>query len=364
MNKTIEHNFFRAFLMGGVFHTCIEWMQDEYNLTYSDSKDEMHPTKRHLHDVVEPSNIKLETEAFDSGGVEYLDSLLMDEIECNINECKTEADRMRYICTLLTPFKVYSDIFTPIKFIESSNKDTERCRQHIEFWKKNTDKKMDSNRQIECLNEAIEKNTYNIERSKYISEQLKHLSRQDYDADSVGRYFYAYCHIVIDYANRLDALLLTYGIDLFRVQEECGIYLLEQRDVFVVSLYIGSMELTRKYISNLPIDTMNLPETMDKQLAKIVFSKAIKAGYMKPTKFGCRWDKNNLGDSLLAYMLMRIYPNRLPISELEPYFGVEHLSKTRNQVKDNKGNEKTGRPAGCPLGYEKIDALFEDIEQI
>lgn len=55
------------------------------------------------------------------------------------------------------------------------------------------------------------------------------------------------------FANRLDALLLTYGIDLLRLQRESGLYLKGQyRQITDIDCYIGSMELAQRYIDALP----------------------------------------------------------------------------------------------------------------
>lgn len=54
-----------------------------------------------------------------------------------------------------------------------------------------------------------------------------------------------------EFINRLDALLLEYGIDLMELQKECGITLKQGRNIEDIAPYIGTPELTQRYIDAL-----------------------------------------------------------------------------------------------------------------
>lgn len=147
-----------------------------------------------------------------------------------------------------------------------------------------------------------------------------------------------FVEIMVMYANRLDALLLTYGIDLMRLQRESGLYLKAHRRITDVDSYIGSMELAQKYIDALPKEpqraqpeqttdaqslnpepeqaapepqqehqeatTSTIPTINDTDKEKFVFGNALQKQYMK-LKNGCYiW---TLTKSLLAYMCGRLY---------------------------------------------------------
>ncbi len=361
MDKSIERAFFKAFQQGGVFEVCSGWIQSEYKLNYSYTTDNMHPEVARMHNEIHPQFIKEETALFDSSVIEYLDSPLMDEIESNINECRTEQDRVRYIYSLLAPFKIYSDKFIPLRVVKQLQNRKEECSKAIEYWTKNAAWRKDAEEQIGANEESITNSDRDIERTTYISEQLRVLAHKTCDTNSIESYFNAFVDIIYKYANRLDALLLTYGIDLLKIQDECHIYILEQRDVFVLSQYIGSMELAQKYVSKMPTKQLILPNAIDTPLAQKIFPRAIEAGYMKQTDFGCKWDTNKNSVSLLAYMLDMVYSGNFRETELNVYFGVKKLSKTLNQILNNKGNAEKGRPAGRPVGFEKIDDLFYDV---
>ena len=47
---------------------------------------------------------------------------------------------------------------------------------------------------------------------------------------------------------KLDAMLLKHGIDMMRLQEECDVYLQNERSLTAVARYIGSEKLAKKYI--------------------------------------------------------------------------------------------------------------------
>ena len=93
---------------------------------------------------------------------------------------------------------------------------------------------------------------------KYISEQSKLIGSVKCSIICVSHQFTA--EIVVfnilfdlleEFINRLDALLLEYGIDLMELQKESGIILKPQRDIDDVAPYIGTRELAQRYIDAL-----------------------------------------------------------------------------------------------------------------
>ena len=114
MNKTIEKEFFEAFKWGGVVNNCIEWMRYIYNLPPikpNNSKacegiqdKEVKDKFDNFYKEILPKDILKKTEAFNDKVIMNMDSPLMDEIEANLNECKTEVEREIYLFSLLKPF--------------------------------------------------------------------------------------------------------------------------------------------------------------------------------------------------------------------------------------------------------------------
>ena len=251
MDKTIEKTFFKAFELGGVVNACISYFQQKYDLGYYPQGDEELPPewKEHFYTKL-PEFILKETETFYNNRREY-ESPLIDEIEQNLKECTTIQEQDRYLFSLLTPFKRYSDIFHPTATINRLKNNIEKTKQDKEFWASSNEN--DKDKQIEACNWFIEQREKEIERTYYINSQfIKITCGQINEKNTVENCLYIFVSAVSNFANRLDALLLTYGIDLMRLQKESGIYLKNYRCITDVDWYIGSMELAQKYIDELP----------------------------------------------------------------------------------------------------------------
>ena len=117
MEKTIERKFFEAFKWDGVVDKCINWMRYTYNLPNMKPNDDNNEEKQLSEEAskaneewdkfyreVLPKEILEATDAFDDTVIKYMDSPLMDEIEANLNECSTDAQKERYLFSLLKPF--------------------------------------------------------------------------------------------------------------------------------------------------------------------------------------------------------------------------------------------------------------------
>jgi len=191
----------------------------------------------------------------------------------------------------------------------------------------------------------------------------------------------AFVSVKVMFANRLDALLLTYGIDLLRLQRESGLYLKDYRLITDVDSYIGSMELAQKYIDALPKEPQQeqttdaqslnpepqqelkdiLPEQLKTDEAVKIFQKAIDARMIEKTATGLKWFKTK---QLLAYFATRMS---------DKFSLITRLDKDGNKTTDWKTFETLFGEQGLkgakqnwmrlntkfkPTGFEKVDALF------
>lgn len=108
-----------------------------------------------------------------------------------------------------------------------------------------------------------------------------------------------------------------------------------------------------------------LSETLNTELAKKVFGKAIKAGYMKECSSHYKWNESKV---LLSYMCGRIYcgdyPERLKM-ETKTYwkFGTELFPDTElcalfatSDIGQSRQNRKD---LTVPKNFQKIDIFFE-----
>ena len=293
MNKTIEKEFFEAFKWGGVVNNCIEWMRYIYNLPPikpGDRKGCESLQNKEAKDKVDnfykeilPKDILEKTEAFNDKVIMNMDSPLMDEIEANLNECKTEVEREGYLLSLLKPFGDIPSgcgiarIYHPkveIKRLESEIVDFERNKA---FWQKKEEDELvedvngksagTSKEQIEACNSMIEGRKEQIDWVLFVNRRFCELTGKFEDGarwmqkGTVEHCLSAFIRIMSVFADRLDALLLTYGIDLMKLQEISGLYLKSHRLITDIDVYVGSRDLAQKYIDDLSkLDGQQQPE--------------------------------------------------------------------------------------------------------
>lgn len=281
MDKTIETTFFKAFEMGGVVHMCIDWMREKYDLGYTPQPTEAERKKqleklpdekqqkqiraskrwKQYYDEILPKQIADETEVFDFSVIESgRTAKIIEEIEANLKECKDDIERERYLYTLLIPFECVAKIFHPTAEIERLRAAINECNQDKIFWDKqqdfidaNTGKKIDTKKQSKACISMAKRYQDGIDRVYHINKRFCDiLGTQIHEKGTVEYYCSCWMGSASQYANRLDALLLTHGMDLIELQKKSGLYLKGYRSITDVDYYIGSMELARHYINALP----------------------------------------------------------------------------------------------------------------
>lgn len=399
MDKTIEKKFFKTFEFGGTLHKCFDWMQEKYDLGIKLNKEDENKPKKALppkwqqfYDDILPKIIKEETEAFDYSVIKYTDSPLIDEIANNLDECTNDMQRDRYIYSLLTPFKEYSDKFNPISEIKKLKgevngicgiKDFER---DLAMWENMPESKPIKNINVEpagtpkeqakACKELIEEYKYRIERANFVANKYRELigsseSERWLQKGTVENCMSTLHHYLCVFAYRLDALLLERGINLLWYQNECGIYLFERRNITDIWDYLGSYELAKKYIDEAipkyPVheqgkntetveNEIALPSELDTEQAKALLQRAIQNNLCDNNY---KWLKSK---ALLAYFADKAseclglgkgeYDGKIKTSwrPFETLFGISKLSGARRDY------QKTGT---LPDGYKEVDKLFE-----
>lgn len=406
MDKTIEKKFFEAFKWGGVVDKCISWMRYTYNLPKmkpsnngdNDEKQQSEETGKEdekwdkFYREVLPKEILEATEAFDDAVIKYMDSPLMDEIEANLNECSTDTQRERYLFSLLKPFGEngcdFANTYNPvaeITHLKDEIKELERTKDSWQTMQKNEPFKNDNiehsgayKEQIEACDGMIRRNKEQIDWVLHVSNEFFRLTSVFEDgarwmqAGTVESCLNAFCHVVDRFANRLDALLLTYGIDLMKLQKESGLYLKNHRIITDIDCYIGSIELAKRYIDALPQDPnaaskQDIAEPQQKQKQgfskpqqetereKKYFTKAIEAGLMEKDGEKYRWLHNNGLKASLGYFLNRVFNPKgtaqIPYQRMENLFNETRLDTATDQALTAKKPQKWRM---------EIDILFDD----
>lgn len=282
MNKTIEREYFKAFERGGTAYKCVEVIKRKYDLGYlpqnmpeeenevaqlSPEEERERKEWAHFYNVVLPDQVIRETESFDFSAIDGgRISRIIEEIEANLNERNNETDRERYLFSLLSPFENTISFCYPIANIERLEKAINECKA--------------SNDQ----SEACAYYQKELDRIKYIQEHLIDLSRRKHEKGTIEYCFMRWLRSAQSFSDRLDALLLTYGIDLLELQKRSGIYIKPKcRSIADVACYIGSYELAQHYINALPQHEEadnSIPQELNTAKAREVLKRGIDAGLL------------------------------------------------------------------------------------
>ena len=181
-----------------------------------------------------------------------------------------------------------------------------------------------------------------------------------------------YYKAMIVFANRLYAFLLLCGIDMMRLQEDMGIYLIEEPNNDLANKALGSDKIRQKYINALPTEpqqeqttkgkvpsTPQIPSVLNNDRASMYFAKAVEAGLMNEkfewlkTKFLLACFCKELSNELdLGKGCNSDGGKRLCWKPFEQLFNAKKgsLRASLNDI------QKTGNN---PIGIEIIDAIFE-----
>lgn len=416
MDKTLETKFFEAFKWGGVVDKCIDWIRYTYNLPpvnpRASTKDrEETPEQIKAKDKWDkyyretlPKEILEATEAFDDSVIMYMDSPLMDEIEANLNDCQTDAQRERYLFSLLKPFGEspsgcgIARVYEPTAELNQLKEAIKDCERDKAFWQTLPEDEQLKNvngepsgtpkEKIEACNSMCKRYQEQIDWVLYVNHQFIDLTCTDKDKEgSVERCLSAFVGVKVMFANRLDAMLLTYGIDLLRLQRESGLYLKDYRLITDVDSYIGSMELAQRYIDALPKEPqpeqansgqttdaqslnpepqqMELKDLLPKKLkadeAVEVFQNAIDAQLITNSPEGLKWNDTK---QLLAYFATKVSDKFNLTTKLDKDGNKTTDWKTFETLFEEKGlkgakqNWMRLKTKFEPTGFEKVDALF------
>jgi hypothetical protein len=324
----IENKFFEAFKYGGVVSKCIDWMRYTHNLPEVkqrgiENRDEASKEKeeRYYKETL-PNEIVKETEAFKREVLPRMGEML-DEIEDNIRGSKTDTERDFYLYSLFKPFGESGCNIAGIYNPTAETAQMKQSRRH--------------------------------ERAKSVARNFISLTVKQEQAGTVEKCTGFYVGVMMDFADRLDALLrFVFEIDMMRLQKECGIYLKFHRITGSVATYRGSEELTRELISALPAEIGQIKPQREELHRKC--EVLISGGYLKRTDTGYKRTPK-MTKALLAYFLEKYRVDcgltYFPEMEFNEMFGEERLGKARSQLADNKHGD------GKPKGYEIIDSLFD-----
>ena len=387
--------------MGGVAYNAIEAVRELHDLHLSTKSMQLAGKWLHYYSEVLPKQVQEQTEVFDFSTVDSgRVSPIIAEIDKDLRGI-AGGDRERYLLSLLTPFAGLAKIYNPtaeinrlqtaIEGLESNRTIWESQPQDKPLFNINGEPAASPKEQAEACSGMIERYRGSIERLNYINRRFCDVLDNS-ERGTIEYFCNVWVSAAIQFANRLDALLLTRGIDLLQLQDLSGIYLKDRREITDVDFYIGSVELAQYYINALPprrpastlaegkpaastaqpqqgnqppasqepATRRELPSELDTEQARKYFARAVAAGLMSEQ---FEWLASQ---SLLACFCREMSVNldlgkgyssegqkRLSWKPFEALFNVKakNLTTSLNDIK------KTGQD---PIGIEKVEAIFKD----
>lgn len=294
-NRMIEDTFLDAFRVGGPAYECMSWMRKEYNLPLmgpphwhkgsSTGKEQLSSKRKDYHERVIPECVAEEYEDFDGGVLMYSNGGLMDEIEENIKTCQTREDRIRYIISLLQPFKEFAEAFYAKARIDERKRIIDEHNKWIKKYENMPDDAVDErtgqpirpNEQISACKALIDEYKQDIEYLKKVQEDFYWFAQHGLGAgdyreypqevnDDMCKYLGGWWQYMILFARRLAALALTYGIKLMDVQEMCGVYLKWR---FIINDYVDNKYITSTEHARRLLDEIEAKKPKDEVNSKV-----------------------------------------------------------------------------------------------
>ena len=238
MDKTIEKNFFRMFSKGGAATLGLEYLEFKVNDDGYDAEESDRRYRKYCTEEI-PIKIKELTEAFDDSIFGFYDGehpAIMTEIENNLDNCSNEYEKESYLHSLLTPLEHWANAFNNTPFINAVNRLTNGIKQNL------LETCHDPEMLEKRIKEADETHKKIIDGIEKHSSELSQ-SFSPWSEDGTPESYCAYWEgLVRDYAYMLDAILLERRIDLFKLQKDCGVWLIEERDAMLLYPYLGTVE--------------------------------------------------------------------------------------------------------------------------
>lgn len=261
---------------------------------------------------------------------------LFEEIADNLEEPMSEQQRERYCFKLLTPFKEFSSVLYPYGEIGQD-------REYLETVQGVSDYE-ERVKRIEKQIAAAQTRADRWFDKCFGADGIK-------ATDEVEAVCFELAQLIKGYGIVLDAAFVVNGIDLKRMQERCGVWIISFPRLcraWEIGEFIGSEALALGYVNKLPQEQQEQQKDLH-----YYCEKAIEKGYLVKADGGYRlgtWRK-----AQLAYFLKH-FPNTdgtFPDKEYCVMFGESRLSKAADQLSINKNGD------GKPRGYEIVDKLLE-----
>ena len=297
-NRKIEDEFLATFHSTAT--DCMRWIRDEYDIPYvrpfdpesrkakkDNPQTEGELAWKRFHDIEEPRYIRWGFEDYNNEVLYYSNGGLLEEIENNLRSYKDKEEQIRYVVSLLMPFRDFADAFHPLNRIRQSERQIEKLTEDLEFWSKvekdavssDSGKPLNPDKQIEACQKMLEHRHQDIEYWHEVERKFFKLIEEAFDKkyanDSMEYYLCVFFDDMISFAGRLAALLLTFHIKLPDIQERCGIYLMWHYDLtdYQDGKYVPDYGYAQKLLEEIDKEKADAKEAVHHQqaMAKTAF---------------------------------------------------------------------------------------------
>lgn len=274
-DMVLQKTFADLYLQGGA-HTCLQWFRYEYDLPpmpnrrlpHTTMKETLHGEMLTYHQLEEPTIAKEALEDFDEDILLSNDRPLMQEIVSNLRKRSSEADRERYLLSLLAPFRDFANAFCPKSRIQDAEREIRHIGDERARWTAELEKAGDSSskeyadakEQLHACDEMEQLLRSGIDHYNNVANRLywyaQHgLTRsctEEEDPDMCLNLGY-WLDMMQLFARELASLALSYGFDLKELQEKSGVYLLPKvmNIDYVDYSYITSFEQARRMLEEI-----------------------------------------------------------------------------------------------------------------
>ena len=220
--KPTAHDFLAV--LGGLTRDCMTYIEYKYDLSYKENKNVKTILSQNMrHHIFDELPAQIES-GFNEGIITLPNlSAVIDEVEINIDNCKTQPELERYVVKLLEPFRTISNSLTIF--------------QHESFEK---------------------------QRAKIEEKMAKLGTPENCLIDLL--------FIMTKYANKLYAVLIQRDFDLGKFQDEVEIYLKREWTWIDIAPYVGGKIRAQRFMIHDDAPAVS-SSSKDKETANSLFDK-------------------------------------------------------------------------------------------
>lgn len=271
MDRTIESAFFDIFKQGGIASMCVEILEVKYKLNKSllnqiagNSDWEEFYTKT-LPEQIEQKACDLNVD-FDR---------LFTEVGKNLSEYKTNPTGFSNYClSLLSPF---ADFLRKVKPSKHRKKERQMKMDDVKsLLDSDSEEDRELANKIQSRVEGMITDWENIEKEfRTISKKHTEIPAGElekyFEENYTETIFAELMRMLKGYAIGLDWILAQIGIDLLKLQNDGGIYLIESRNIYDYTQFAGTMEIAQRVFN-----ALSQNETPQRNKKKVCFRSIIQ----------------------------------------------------------------------------------------